>query len=150
MATFRFRYLAILRYRESRRDHVRSLFAEILAERETLLLQRQQTNSLHANQFEEMRRLSATGIVDIDATVLRRYHAGQLTADVRVLDHRISLVDQQLEACRKALTLAEQETEVLERLMRKQQSQFEYEQGRREQTALEDAWLSSRFEEFVT
>ena len=149
MAHFHFRFDALRRYREYRRDLVRMLFAQILADRDGLLRQRQARHAQHLRQFEEIRRCTAPGSVDVDGAAARRYHAGQITLDVAQLERQIGLVERQLESCRAALASAEKDVDVLDRLEQKQRKAFDYEQARREQLALEDAWHSARFPEYA-
>jgi flagellar export protein FliJ len=149
VAHFRFRFDALQRYREYRRDLVRLLFAQVLQEREQLLSERRAKHAQHLRQFEEIRSATAKGNVDVDAAAARRYHAGQITMEVVQLERQIVLVEEQLEACRSALVAAEKDVDVLERLAEKQRRTFEYEQGRREQLALEDAWQAARFAEYA-
>jgi flagellar protein FliJ len=149
VSTFRFRFDALRRYREYRRDLVRMLFAQILDDRGRLLGQRQDRHAQHLRQFEEIRRCTAPGSVDVDGAAARQYHAGQITRDVVQLERQIEVVEQQLESCRAALASAERDVDVLDRLEQKQRKAFEYEQARREQLALEDAWLSVRYPEYA-
>lgn len=126
------------------------LFAQILRDRERLLSERQARRAQHLQQFEEIRGYTKAGNVDVDAAAARRYHAGQITLDVFQLERQIELVEQQFESCRSALVDAEKNVDVLKRLEEKQRRRFEFEQARREQNAMEDAWLAARFAEYAT
>jgi hypothetical protein len=125
------------------------LFAQILHDREQLLAQQRGRLAQHTRQVKEIRGYTAPGSVDVDAAASRRYHAGQINVDVVLLERQLGLVEQQLESCRAALVAGEKDVDVLKRLEEKQRTKFEYEQGRREQLAMEDAWQAARFAEYT-
>jgi flagellar export protein FliJ len=139
---FVFSLAALLKYRKNRRDHCQRLLAQILADDASLSAQRQRLIAQRERQFEEIRGLSRKGHVTVDGAASRRYHSVQLLANVRGVDERRQLVAKQLQLCRQALTKADAEVKVLERLEEKQRAAFVYRAERRAQHEREDAWTS--------
>ncbi|MFQ5732563.1 MAG: flagellar FliJ family protein [Planctomycetaceae bacterium] len=144
MTDFQFRFARVLNYRNHRREVVRRLFAQVLAQRDALLARRSEVESNRRRQLAQMRDRFGRGTVDVDGTASRRFHAGQLTADIAGLERQIQLTDQQLHSCRDALSAAERDAQVLERLEEKQRQEFQAGINRRNQLELEDAWQSAR------
>jgi flagellar protein FliJ len=140
--SFVFSLAALLQYRKNRREHCQRLLAQVLADEVGLLSERERLLANRERQFEEIRRLSRRGRVTVDGAATRRYHSLQLLGDVRRIDEKRKLVAQQLQLCRQALTKADAEVKVLERLEEKQRAAFLYEAERRAQHEREDAWNS--------
>jgi hypothetical protein len=139
---FVFSLAALLKYRKNLREHCQRLLAQVLADEAGLLSERERLLANRDRQFEEIRRLSRRGRVTVDGAATRRYHSLQLLGDVRGIDEKRKLVAQQLQLCRQALTKADGEVKVLERLEEKQRAAFLYEAERRAQHEREDAWNS--------
>jgi flagellar protein FliJ len=139
---FVFSLAALLKYRKNRRDHCQRLLAQILADDASLTAQRQQLIVERERQFAEIRGLSRKGHVTVDGAASRRFHSIQLLVGVRGVDERRQLVAKQLQLCRQALTKADAEVKVLERLEEKQRAEFMYWAERRAQHEREDAWTS--------
>jgi flagellar biosynthesis chaperone FliJ len=139
---FVFSLSALLKFRKNRRDHCRRLLAQILADDAGLVSERVRLLSQRNRQFEEIRGLSRRGRVSVDGTATRRYHSLQLLGSVRGIDEKRRLTAQQLHLCRQALSKADAEVKVLERLEEKQRADFQYRAERRAQFELEDAWMA--------
>jgi flagellar protein FliJ len=139
---FVFSLTALLKYRKNRRDHCQRLLAQVLADDTGLSTQRQTLLAQRERQLEEIRGLSRKGHVTVDGAASRRYHSIQLLAYVRGVDERRQLVAKQIQMCRQALTKADAEVKVLERLEEKQRAEFVYRAERRAQHEREDAWAS--------
>jgi hypothetical protein len=139
---FVFSLAALLKYRKNVREHCQRLLAQVLADDAGLLAERERLLANRDRQFEEIRRLSRRGRVTVDGAATRRYHSLQLLGDVRGIDEKRKVVAQQLQLCRQALTKADGEVKVLERLEEKQRAVFLYEAERRAQHEREDAWNS--------
>jgi flagellar protein FliJ len=139
---FVFSLAALLKYRKNVREHCQRLLAQVLADEGGLLSERERLLANRDRQFEEIRRLSRRGRVTVDGAATRRYHSLQLLGDVRGIDEKRKVVAQQLQLCRQALTKADGEVKVLERLEEKQRAVFLYEAERRAQHEREDAWNS--------
>ena len=142
MNGFVFSLAALLKYRKNRRDHCQRLLAQVLADDAELIAQRQKLIADRERQFEEIRGLSRKGRVTVDGAATRRYHSMQLWRGVRGIDEQRKLVAKQLQLCRQALTKADGEVKVLERLEEKQRADFLYGAERRAQHEREDAWTS--------
>jgi flagellar export protein FliJ len=106
------------------------------------LVQRQRLDLL-----DELRKLAATGTVDVDRTISRRYYAARLAGEIHALNRTRSLVARQLEHCRLTLAHAEREVQVLEKLEDKHRAAFEYEQNRREARELDETWVAAHIGE---
>jgi len=139
---FVFSLAALLKYRKNRRDHCQRLLAQILADEAGLLSQRGKLIAQRERQFEEIRGLSRKGHVTVDGAATRRYHSIQLLGNVRGVDERRQLVAKQLLLCRQALSKADADVKVLERLEEKQRAAFIYRAEQRAQHEREDAWTS--------
>jgi flagellar protein FliJ len=139
---FVFSLAALLKYRKNRRDHCQRLLAQILADEAGLLSQRGKLIAQRERQFEEIRGLSRKGHVTVDGAATRRYHSIQLLGNVRGIDERRQLVGKQLLLCRQALSKADADVKVLERLEEKQRAAFIYRAEQRAQHEREDAWTS--------
>jgi len=139
---FVFSLAALLKYRKNVREHCQRLLAQVLTDEAGLLAERERLLADRDRQFEEIRRLSRRGRVTVDGAATRRYHSLQLLGDVRGIDEKRKVVAQQLQLCRQALTKADGEVKVLERLEEKQRAVFLYEAERRAQHEREDAWNS--------
>jgi flagellar protein FliJ len=139
---FVFSLAALLKFRKNRRDQCQRLLAQILADDANLVAQRQKLVAQRQRQFDEIRGLSRKGHVTVDGAASRRFHSIQLLANVRGVDERRQLVAKQLQLCRQALTKADAEVKVLERLEEKQRAEFIYRAEKRAQHEREDAWSS--------
>ncbi len=65
------------------------------------------------------------------------------------MDRNRSLIAQQLVLCRQALSKADQDVKILEKLEEKQREEFQYYEERREEHELEEAWLSGHLKEYT-
>jgi flagellar protein FliJ len=139
---FVFPLAALLKFRKNRRDHCQRLLAQVLADEAALLAQRQKLLASRQLQYDEIRRLSQGGRVSVEGAAMRRYHSLQLLGGVYGVDEKRQLLAQQLQLCRQALSKADAEVKVLERLEEKQRAEFVYHAERRAQYELEDAWTS--------
>ena len=146
---FQFKFQALLNYREYRRNLCRFYLAEVLANDRELVSQRRSLERNRSNQLDELRDLSRGGDVDIDRSASRRYFAGQLTGEMQLVDRNRSLIAQQLDLCRQALSKADQDVKVLEKLEEKQREEFQYNEERREAHELEEIWISGHIREFT-
>jgi flagellar protein FliJ len=144
---FVFSLAALLKYRKNRRDHCQRLLAQILADDAGLMSQRERLIAERQQQFEEIRQLSRKGHVTVEGAASRRFHSIQILINVRGVDERRKLVAQQLQLCRQALSKADAEVKVLERLEEKQRAEFIYQAERRAQFEREDAWSARWLQE---
>jgi flagellar export protein FliJ len=149
MAAFRFKFESVLRYRRSRRDLCLQYLAQVLADDRALVVKREGLQKQRQVQLDELRVLGRIGKFSVDGATARRYYVGQLTSEIRLVDHNRSVVAGQIELCRKALAQAEKEVKVFERLKEKQAAHARHEQLHREGLELEEAWQAIHFQEFV-
>ena len=149
MKNFRFKFAALRKFRENRRDLCRQLLAQLFADDTRLIDEKSKLEQTRLSQLEELRQLAFQGPVDVDRVSARRYHAGQLVGEMRVADHQRSLLAKQIELCRTALAKADQDVRILEKLEERQRAEFRNEQERREQLELHDVWLAAHCGEFV-
>jgi flagellar protein FliJ len=146
---FRFRLDALLRYRRHRRELVQRLFAQIQADDDALVARRLDLERQRERQLAEVRDLSQAGVVDVDRASARRFYAVQLSGDIRVVEHNRRILAEQLRLCRQALTKADQEVKVLEKLEEKQRVEHAHADEQRSARELEDAWMAARVGEFA-
>jgi flagellar FliJ protein len=144
---FVFRMRSLLEFRRHRRGLCRQMLAQVLADEANLLAQRQAALASRERQFEEIRGLSRQGRVVVEGAISRRYHSGQLLAQVRTIEEKRRLISQQLQLCREALIKADTEVKVLERLEERQRQEFAYHAERHDQFEREDAWMARRLQE---
>lgn len=142
MRKFVFTLAGLLKYRVHQRDLCRQLLAEVLADDAALEQQQHETDRARDEQLREMQGLLQSGRVDIDRSAARRYHAGQLTIDLRLLEQRRRLVAQQIARCRQALVMADQRVKALEKLREQQLAEFLQERERAESREREENWLA--------
>ena len=149
MKQFQFKFQALLNFREYRRDLCRLYLAEVLENDRTLISQRHSLERNRNDQLDELRDLSREGDVNIDRSASRRYFAGQLTGEMQLVDRNRSLIVQQLVLCRQALSKADQDVKVLEKLEEKQREEYRYDEERREAQELEEVWMSGHLREYT-
>lgn len=142
MKKFTFPLDSLLRYRRHRRDLCCQLLAQVLAEQQRLEQHRRGLELQRAAQLGELRTLGEAGEVDIDRSASRRFHASQLLNEIHLTERNRRAVAEQAALCRQAVTQADQDVEVLERLREKQRQEHQYEEARRESRALDDAWMA--------
>lgn len=118
------------------------MLASLLADEWTLRNRHRELQRRREEQFEEIRRLRQSGGVDIDRSASRQFYAGQLNAEMRLVDRNRETLAGQLDLCRQALVEADRAVEILEKLKEKQQAEHRYEQERRAAREMEDVWLA--------
>ncbi len=145
MKNFIFPFESLLNYRRSKCDLCRQLLAQVLASDHRLLADRKSLEQQRHKQLQELRELVAAGEVDVDRSASRRYFAGQVLGDIRLVDRNRQIVAEQLDLCRQALSKADRDVKVLEKLQAKQQAEFYYENRRRENRELAELWMATRY-----
>lgn len=149
MKKFRFRFESLLRFRKSRRDQCCQILSKLFADLEKLRLDKRKTIGHRLDQLSELRDLSGKGKLDVDRVTSRRFHAGQLLADIESIEQQQDMLDGQIEMCRKVLTEAEREVKVIEKLREKHQADFVENRERLERIELEQTWLGSKSGEYA-
>ncbi|MCH7990023.1 MAG: flagellar FliJ family protein [Planctomycetes bacterium] len=149
MKDFQFKFQSLLNYRRYRRNLCGIYLAEVLVKDRDLVSQRGSLERDRHDQLDELRDLSREGDVNIDRSASRRYFAGQLTGEMQLVDDNRSLIAQQLDLCRQALSKADQDVKVLEKLEEKQREVFRYDEERHEANELEEVWMSGHLREYT-
>ena len=144
-----FRFQSLLDYRKNRRDLCRQLLAELIADDAKLDQERRKLDQNRAEQLQQLRAFGERGSVDIDRSSARRYYAGQLVRNIHSIDDNRTLLSQQLDLCRQALTKADQDVKVLEKIAEKQLAEFQYEQQRRTEREMNETWLAAHVGEYA-
>src|SRR5262245_51443657 len=132
MPAFRFKFESVLRYRKSRRDLCLQYLAQVLADDRALVTKREGLQRQQQSQLEELRAIGRVGRISVEGATARRYHIGQLSGEIRIVEHNRTVIAGQIDLCRKALAQAEKEVKVLEKLKEKQATLATQEQIRRE------------------
>ena len=142
MRKFTFQFESLLKYRRNQRDLCRQLLAKVLADDDRLAAQKKTLVQNRNDLLDELRNLSQAGEIDVSRSASRRYYAGQLLGDIRLVERNQQLVLEQLQLCQQVLTKADQEVKVLEKLEERRRAEFLYEQERRTTHEVEDVWLA--------
>ena len=149
MKRFQFRLESLLKYRAARRDHCRQLLAQLLADDRALVDQKRTIGLQRDAQLAELRDIGRAGQINVDGAISRRYFAARLNAHSQAIEHQRTLLAGQLELCRRALSKADQDVRVLEKLKEKRQAEHQYEQERRSSRELDETWMAAHLEEFT-
>lgn len=144
MRSFRFAYESLLTYRRHRRDLCRLVLAHALEEEARWLREHERLRQMRQDLLAELRSGCRAGSVDVDRIAARRYHAGQLHAQLAGAAQRRRLIAGQLELLRGSLLEAHRGVKVLEKLRERRHAEFSAKQSRSEMQAMEDAWRSAR------
>ncbi len=147
MARFVFRLAALLKYRESLRDRCRQALAQLLQQDAALAHEQQRITDERQHQLNEMQTEQFLERIAIDKLASRRYHSGQLSAEIQRVVMQRQEVAKQLSLCRQALVKADQGVKVLEKLSERQLTEYLQAEDRKEARALEEAWSAGRFGE---
>lgn len=144
MKKFNFKFKALLHLRESRRDTCRQLLANILAEEKALLEEKNEVLLKKEECEKSIREIGSSGSVDINRISSHRYYVNQLSKDILITEQKLERVGQQAALCRKALSKADQEVKILEKLRDKQEQLFLENESRMESRELEETWQASQ------
>ena len=148
MKKFTFPFHAALKYRRHRRDMCRLLLAEVMADQRKFDEARLAVLQNQGRQADEMRTIRQAGTFDVDAASARRFHISRLTMEIAMIDHRREAVSQQLDLCRQALRIADQEVKALEKLEERRRTDHNHELERERALELEDTWMAAHSREF--
>src|SRR6516225_1333952 len=116
MKRFAFKLDSLLKLRSSQRDRCQQMLAEALRRDDELVHARKQTETDRLLQINELRSLCGGGDLNVDASVLRRSYAGQLSGDISHIEAQRTILAGQIEFCRQALIRADQAVKSLEKL----------------------------------
>ncbi|MFO0916888.1 MAG: hypothetical protein U0872_01055 [Planctomycetaceae bacterium] len=147
MARFQFRLASLLKYREGLRDRCRQALAQLLHQDAELEREQQRITADRERQLDEMQHEQNSERISIDKLTSRRYHSGQLSAEIRQVVMRRQELAKQLSLCRQALVRADQGVKVLEKLADQQQFEFQQIEIRKEARELEETWSAGKLRE---
>ena len=148
MKNFQFRLAPLLTLRENERDLRRQALAAALRREDELKQARRQLERERGRQLEEVRRLGQPGALNVDGANSRRVYAGQLVTWLLQIEQERKGATQQVELCREALVLADQQVQALEKLRDRQLAEFRLNEERREARNLEEAWQAAHAGDF--
>lgn len=144
MRRFSFQFASLLNIRRGRRNVCLQFLAQILDSERELAMQKHRLEQARRGQLEQLRSILDSGTVDIDGASTRRFYAGRLTAEIAAVERNQDIVADQQTICRQALSRTDRDVKILEKLEEKHRAAFLYEEERRAQRELEDAWMSGR------
>lgn len=145
MKKFAFKLDSLLKLRVNQRDQCQRLLADVLRRDDELVLKRSETEKDRRNQIDELRHLGSAGCdVNVDASVLRRSYAGQLSGHIGMIETERKALRRQIDLCRQALIRADQAVKSLEKLAENQRSEFVFTQQSVEARELEQTWQAVR------
>jgi flagellar export protein FliJ len=138
MASFNFRLESLRKIREAERDRRREDLGKAFAARQVLRNQQEEVNEEMQRSRAASRECGRPGDVDIDKLMNHHRHALMLKARLEQLGRQIESVDEEIENRRRALSAADQQVKVLEKLRAKQFARHKYEQERNETKRLDE------------
>ncbi len=138
MAKFRYRLATLLRLREAVRDQRREALAEAYRVDELLSVQLARLADEIGSLSEQCRRAAGPGIVNVDRLLEAQRYELALRARQRQLHEQQRNVAEEIERRREALTEADREVRVLEKLRQRQAARHQYEENRREVKLLDE------------
>ena len=94
--------VTVRRVREHRRDQVRLVLAQLLAEHSSIGGRIEQTQAEQLALLAELRAASALGKIDVDRMVAARYHIGRLSIEIARLTASREASARHLQAARQA------------------------------------------------
>ena len=135
----------VLEVRRHTRQERRNALGAAIADEQTLLEMRQQTEQQKNALLDELTNLSQSGTLNVEAAARRRYFAGQLEIQLLVIDQQIIEARQAIDAARAALVKADQDVKALERLREQHIDEEAYLENRRSENALAEQWQSANW-----
>lgn len=116
MSVFRFRLATLKKLREAIRDQRRAELGEALRADTVLEEQIRALDRAMMGMVEECRLASGPGPVDVDRLTQAHLHTLLLEGQKRLLQHHRKRLTEEIERRREALTQADREVRILERL----------------------------------
>jgi flagellar FliJ protein len=138
MARFKFRLATLRKIRETIRDDRRARLAEAYRADEILEEQADEIGRNLGMLYEECRRVSSPGEVDVDRLTQAHLHELVLRGQQHQLRLQRERVAVETEARREALVQANREVRILEKLEEKQRDRYRREESRRETRLLDE------------
>ena len=144
MSGFRFRLAAVLKHRETLRDTARVAVGTARAARDGAAANVERARTDRTATADELRTLSATGRLDVDALAARRLHAGRQNADLAAASRSLAEADAALATARTALDTADRNVRALEKLRDRDRAAFAAKERRAAERALLEGWLGGQ------
>lgn len=148
MPQFHFKFAALLKYRQNRRDQIQVALAQLTRQAADLQAQLDRLRTARAEQLQQIRGHCVQGTVDVDAAASRRFFATQLEYRSRATEVERQQILERIAACRQTLVRADQDVKVLERLEEKQRVLYVADALRRSGHELEDVWAAGHCMEY--
>lgn len=138
MAQFRFRLQTVLRLREAERDRRRSELAEALAAEELLAAQLARIQAELEALRGHLARAAAPGSISVEKLLEGRRYELTLQAQMRLLETERTKIVAEIERRRLALTQAENNVKILEKLRDRRYAQWQRAENRRNLQSLDE------------
>lgn len=135
---------AVLTQRESVRDRERMALGKLLAEDAKIGSKIDEYLADQMRQLAKVADLTREGRVDVQAVMSRRYYAGQLRAELLMLNAAREELGQEIAEQRGKLAQADAAVKAVENLLAKRAEQARIEAERRTQLQVEDQWAASQ------
>lgn len=139
MSVFRFRLSTLLRLREADRDERKVRLAE--AQRAEQMIQEKiaELNGQIGMARRELAAAGGPGTVDVDRLMHAQRFGLQLEAEQQAAAAQLRAVAAETERRREALTAADREVRILEKLREQNSARFNREQAKREMKSMDEA-----------
>ncbi len=138
MATFKFRLATLLKLREAARTERRAHLAQAYQADALLESQQQQTTQMLLDLQADCRAASLPGEINVDRLLEAQRHETMLRAQRQQLQQQREAVAEEIERRRNALTEANREVKVLEKLRERQLQRHQAEESRRDIQRLDE------------
>lgn len=145
MASFKFKLGSLLKYRGHQRDLCRQLLAQVLEDDAQCVRQQDEMRLQQEFLAQEMREISNEGGFNVNEIATRRFHIGQLKLQILELDQKRQQIAQQIQLCRNALIQADQAVKALDNLKEKQRLQHAFEERKKADRFVEEAWQAANY-----
>ncbi len=149
MKQFTFQLTTLLRLRESARDGRRGFLAEALRAEE-ILSQRMGDLTTEINDFSSQYALPTEGLLQVDHILEAQRYELLLRAELQNVAAQREQVEQEIATRREALTEADRNVRVLEKLRERQAKKHRYEEMRQEQRELDEVASQQWWREVAT
>lgn len=137
MNKFQFQFETLKRLREAARDERRGHLAEALRAEE-ILSERMREINTQVEAFASQFKLPKSGVLHVDHILEGQRYELLLRSELKTLEAQQEQVEAEITNRREALTEADREVRVLEKLSERQEKSHRQEQMRREQRDLDE------------
>lgn len=137
MNKFQFQFETLKRLREAARDERRGHLAEALRAEE-ILSERMREINTQVEAFTSQFKLPKSGVIHVDHILEGQRYELLLRSELKTLEAQQEQVEAEITNRREALTEADRDVRVLEKLSERQEKSHRQEQLRREQRDLDE------------